>query len=370
MSKEDIFSQEVARRRLDIQGLRDSLPDINAALDQNSELDEAYKTNQQEFKNRLECIYKETRHYTGKWPIVYTNAQTEKYPYIQGDINDKCNPYYRISEIIAGNNEGLAPQFSEPTRTGGVDINRDRNYQNESTVRSAALSALQAYPDNSQEGENATGGSCSGETPSGSGTTEALCIANDGVWTREYGPGTTAPEKLQNALNAWKTPLVELKADLCTSELEDSGGAAATLLQNIIDQIDIILANLPPVPIYPDVTPPPTYQCSNGFYLDQASCELAGHDWFSTLGDAITATINYIQNNMPTDIDPRNAKLIAKSELLEKKHFALIGLRLHQINGSFTKVKQLKSQRKDVNSLIQDHIKSIADINVIRVNDS
>lgn len=368
MSKEDIFSQEIARRRLDIQGLRDTLPDINASLDQNSELDEAYKTTQGEFKDKLDCIYKETRHYTGKWPIVYTNAQTEKYPYIQGDIDDKCNPYYRISEISAGNNEGLAPQFSEITRTGGVDINRDRNYTNESTLRATALSALQVYPDTSEETGSYT---CVGETPPGSGTNQTICEDNGGVWTPPvYAPGSTAPEKLQSALTPWKNSIVELKADLCTGELEDTGGTVATLLQNIIDQIDIILANLPPVPVYPDVTPPPTYQCSNPFYLDQASCELAGYDWFSTLGDAITATINYIQNDISGNLDPRKNQLASKAEVLEKKHFAIIGLRLHQINGSFTKVKQLKTQRKDVNSLIQDHVKSIADINILRVNNS
>jgi hypothetical protein len=32
MSKEDIYAEEVARRRLDVQGLRESIPDINATL--------------------------------------------------------------------------------------------------------------------------------------------------------------------------------------------------------------------------------------------------------------------------------------------------------------------------------------------------
>ena len=368
MSKEDIFAEEVARRRLDIQGLTDTLPDINAAIEQNSDLDETYKGTQQEFKDELDCIYKETRHYTGKWPIVYTNAQTERYPYIK-ETDDLCNPYYRISEIEAGNNDGLAPQYSEPTRTGAAAINRDRNYTREDTLRSTALAALQAYPDRSGETGEFT---CVG-SPTEMETDQMTCEMNGGVWTPpNYAPGTTAPEKLESALNPWRAAIVQLKADLCTSQVEDMGGVADTLLQNIIDEIDIILAELPSPPTYPDQTPDASY-CDNippPTYSDQASCELAGFNWYSTLQDAIDATVDYINNSMPNDIDTRNSPLASKATTIEQKHFGIIGLRLHQVNGSFTKVNQLKGQKKDIFSLIDDHKKSIANINVLRVNNS
>ena len=80
--------------------------------------------------------------------------------------------------------------------------------------------------------------------------------------------------------------------------------------------------------------------------------------------------MDYINNDMPTDIDPRKTSLNSKSELLEKKHFGIIGLRLHQINGSYSKVQNLKDQKKTNLGLIEDHKKSIADINVLRVSES
>lgn len=368
MSKEDIYAQEVARRRKSIEDITNGLVDVNAALEQFNDLDETYKKEQETFKTRLECIYKETRHYNGKWPIVYTNAQTERYPFFNGDSNDDCNPYYRISEVIAGNNEGIAPQESEPTRVGGSAINRDRSYTNENTLRSTALAALQAYPDTSGETGNYT---CVGETPPGSGIDQTTCENNGGVWTPpEYAPGATAPEKLEAALDPWRAALVELKADLCTTELEDTGGTASTLIQNIIDEIDKIKTELPAPPTYPDNTPALANGCSNPIYLDKISCELNGAIWLQDLKDAIEATIAYINTDMPATLDPRKTQLNSKSTLLEKKHFGIIGLRLHQINGSYAKVRQLKDQKKTNLGLIADHKKSIADINVLRVNDS
>ena len=348
MSKEDIYSEEVARRRKAIDDITGGLSDINAALEQFNDLDETYKVQQENFKTRLENIYKETRHYNGKWPIVYTNTQVEKYPFFSGDVDNDCNPYYRITKVIAGEDEGISPLFSETTRTGGANINRDRNYQNENSLRTAALNALQAYPDTSLEGENATSGYCTDEIPSGSGTTEALCIANDGTWNKVYGPGTTAPEKINSALTAWKASLVELKTDLCTSELADESNVVFDLLQDVIDSIDYIITNLPGIPTYPAITPAPG----------------------PMLSAAISTTINYIQNDIPNNLDPRKTQLNSKSTLIEKKHFAIIGLRLHQINGSFTKVKQLKDQKKTNLGLIENHKKSIADINILRISDS
>lgn len=369
MSKEDIYAEEVARRRKSIEDIQNGLIDINAALEQFNDLDETYKGEQAEFKERLECIYKETRHYNGKWPIVYSNSQTERHPYFNGDADDDCNPYYRISKVIAGEDDGIAPLFSETTRTGGSAINRDRNYANENTLRSTALAALNAYPDTSNEGAGASGGSCSGEDNPPQ-LTEAACILDNGTWTPEYGPGTTAPEILEDALTPWRAALLELKADLCTSELEDTGNAASDLIDDIVAQIDIIFTELPAPPTYPDTTPPLSNGCSDPIYLDKVTCEFNGEIWLADLKDAIEATIDHIDNDMPNDIDPRKASLNGKSNTLEQKHFGIIGLRLHQINGSYSKVQSLKDQKKTNLGLIEDNKKSIANINVLRVNDS
>lgn len=362
MSKENIYADEVARRRKSIEDLQNGLIDVNAAIEQFNDLDETYKVEQKGFKERLECIYKETRHYNGHWPIVYNFAQSDRYPYFNGDQNDDCNPYYRISEVIAGNDDGLAPQFSEPTRSGGSAINRYRSYTNENTLRSNALSALQAYPDRS--GEDNPTGSCSDPLY----TTQSACTLNGGTWSFEYAPGTTAPEILEAALDPWRASLVQLKLDICSDELDATG--ITDLIQDIIDQIDIIKAELPNPPTYPDNTPNLANGCSDPSYTDRATCEFNGEIWLQDLKDAIEATEAYIQNEMVTDIDARKTSLNSKSDLLEKKFFGIIGLRLHQINGSFSKVKSLKDQKKTNLGLIEDHKKSISDINILRTNES
>lgn len=362
MSKEDIYAEEVARRRKAITDLQNGLIDVNASIEQFNDLDETYKVEQKTFKDRLDCIYLETRHYNGNWPIVYDFAKSDRYPYFNGDADDDCNPYYRISEVIAGNDDGIAPQFSEPTRSGGSAINRFRSYTNENTLRSTALSALQAYPD--RTGENNPQGSCSDPQY----TDETTCTNNGGTWTEEYAPGSTAPELLEAALDPWRASLVELKGDLCSDELDATG--IADLIQDIIDQIDIIKAELPAPPTYPDQTPNLSNGCSNPIYTDKTSCELNGATWLGDLKNAIEAVIDYINNEMATDIDGRKTVLNEKSTLLEQKFFGIIGLRLHQINGSFSKVKSLKDQKQTNLGLIEDHKKSIADINVLRVKES
>lgn len=341
MSKEDIYAGEVVRRRKSIDDVTNGLIDIGAALEQFNDLDETYKSEQKIFEDRLNCIYLETRHYNGNWPIVYNFVKSDKHPYFNGDSDDDCNPYYRISRVIAGLDEGLSPYNSEPTRTGGPNVNRYRAYANENTLRSTALSVLQAYPNTIYEGGGVTGGSCSDPQY----TTQSVCLLEDEIWTPAY-ESNTAVDLLLNALNPWKTALTQLKADLCGSELDKT--VADALIQDIIDQINVVISELPPAPVYPNITPSATVALQN----------------------AINATIAYIQTDMPADIDSRKTSLNSKSELLEKKFYGIIGLRLHQINGSYSKVQSLKDQRKTNLGLIKDHKKSITDINILRVKES
>lgn len=330
MSKEDIFAQEVERRRQAIQNIRAGLVDINAALEQISDLDETYKIEQQSFKDQLEPIYLETRHYRGDWPIVYDFAQVERFPFLNGDTDDDCNAYFRISRIIAGQDDGISPFFSEPTRTGGTpEVNRYREYPNENAQRTESLTQLQNYPDRSDEQDN-----CGYDVDDGMGGT---------IRVGAYCPGDTGVEKLKNALEPWRDNLVDLKVDLYngTTALED-------LIQDIIDEINTCLSLLPAIPTYPSPTPNPS----------------------GALQNSINALISYIQNEMTNILDPRRDDLNAQTDLLEKKFFGIVGLRLHQINGSFSKTNSLKEQKKDNLRLIEDNIKSIADINILRVKNS
>jgi hypothetical protein len=362
MSKTDIYRTEVKGRRQSIDNLELSNIDVRASIEEFNKLDESYKVEEKTFREELECIYLETRHYTGQWPIVYSFNQTGRYPFFNGSTDDDCNPYYRISFVQSGQDDGLAPVFSEPTRSGGPVVNRQRSYPNESNRRSTALAALQAYPDRSNEGAGATGGSCSGEDNPPQ-TTEAACISDNGTWNPEY-QNNTAVDLLQNALNPWKSSITQLKQDLCNST-----PALEQKLQDIIDEIDNCISLLPAAPTYPDTTPDPEYICTNPFYTDQSSCEFAGETWFSPLQDSIDAIIDYIQNDMVNDFDSRGTEFAGEADILEQKFFGIMGLRLHQVNGSYAKLQQLKEQLRTHLSLIEDHKKAIANINVLIVNE-
>lgn len=342
MSKESIFKEEIARRRQAMNNLKTGIVDLNATLEQINDLDETYKEEQQRIKNELECVYLETRHYTSSWPIVYEFSQTDKYPYFNGDTDDVCNPYFRISTVLAGTDDGIAPQFSGPTRTGSTLVNRTRGYAfNEPSLRSTALSALKAYPDISQE--DTSDGTCSDPTY----TTQETCELNGGTWSCTYDPAAkTAPELLEDALIPWRDEVTPLKADICQDELDAVGADA--LLQSVLDKITTILTELPPRPTCPDHTPPPT----------------------GTLETAINTLISLIEVDMVNDIDTRETGLAEIATALEDEFFGIIGLRLHQINGSHSKVRRIKDQVKTSKNLIEDHTKAIASINVLRVQES
>lgn len=359
MSKNDIYREERARRVKSISDLTNGNIDIRAAIEQFNKLDEAYKKEEQTYREELECVYKETRHYNGQWPIVYSLSQTSRYPYFNGDSDDDCNAYYRISHVIAGTADGISPEYSAPTRTGGSAVNRYRSYTSENTLRSTARAALVAYPDRTNE-DTPTGGSCSDPQY----TDESTCTLNGEFWDSGYG-NDTAVDLLTNAINAWKSSITQLKADLCNATASETQE-----LQDIIDEIDNCISLLPPIPIYPDQTPDPEYVCTNPFYDNQVACEFNGETWYSPLQDSIDAIINYIDNEMVNTFDARKTDLNGKSNLLEQKFFAVIGLRIHQINGSYSKLKQVKEQLKDNLNLIADHQKSIANINVLITKDT
>lgn len=340
MSKEQIYAEEVTRRRLGIDNLNAGLVDINAALEQLNDLDETYKVEQEKFADELNTVYVELRHYLGNDPVVYSTSESTRYPYFNGDDDDDCNPYYRISSVTAGLTDGLSPEESTIDRVGGTGVGRFQEYPNEGDLRSAALASLQAYPNRTFE-NNPTGGTCVG----GTGSNETQCTINGGDWEPEY-EGNTAVHLLINDLNPWLSSVTQLKSDL-NNALVDATSANATL-QDVINQINTVLSGLPSAPTYPNQTPSPS----------------------TSLQNAINTLISYIQTDMVSDIDVREPELQAYADEFEAKYFSIIGLRIHQINGSFTKVQSLKDQKITSLNLIEDHIKSIDNINILRVNES
>lgn len=329
MSKVDIYRTEVARRRKSISDLEKGNVDTIAAIEQFNQLDESYKKEQLAFKEELDCIYLETRYYNGNWPVVYDFAQSDRYPYFNGDSDDDCNPYYKISLVIAGEEDGISPVLSDVDRTGGPEVNRYREHPNENTQRAAALTELENYPDTSDEVDN-----CGTDVDDGMGGT---------IHIPAYCPGDTGVEKLQAVLIPWRDNLINFKLDFCegTTALEDK-------VQEIIDEINNCLSLLPSIPTYPTNTPNPG----------------------PALAASIAALIDFIENDMVTIFDTRRDDLNSRSELLEQKYFSIIGLRLHQVNGSYSKLLISKDQLETNKRVIEDHKKSIASINVLIVNEN
>jgi len=343
MSKLDIINDEIERRKNSNTDLTTGQADLKAAVEQFNKLDEFYRTDEKASRQLLECLYLENRHFTGKWPIVYSSAQTEYYPFYNGETDAGCNPYFPITKVKDGTFDGLEPFPAAPTKTGAYQ--RDRNYGAtiEPTLRATALSVLAAFPDTSSE----TGtGSCVGETPPGSGTDQVTCEANGGVWTPPfYGAGDTATEKLRAALDPWRAEIVLVMADLCN----DTGGTEAAFWQDILDNLDDVLAA-----IQTDVTyPSQTQDFTNGSGADTA------RDYLLAQSSAFT-----------THINDRSAFLTGESGTEEDVFFGIVKLRLHQANGSFAKLKAAKGQQKTTKSLIDDNNAAIKSLNVLKVKNS
>lgn len=338
----EMFDMEITRRQNASATLKSAMPGILASIEQFSKLDEIYRAEENKARVTLESIYKESRHSTGKQPIVYSSAQTEFYPFFQGATDTVCNPYFPITKVQDKTFDGLAPLFAPPTKTGAYA--RDVTYSpTETPIRSTAITALQAFPDISGE----TGlGSCTGETPTGSGTTETLCLANGGVWTPPgYGPGATGTERLRNALTPWKDKVTAIITDL----YNNTGSTELAYWQNILTNINTVLAA-----IQIDVTYP-------------------AHTIDFTPGSPANVSRNYlIANNtsIGTHVTDRATFLASEANIQEQIFFGIIKLRLHQANGSFAKLRAAKGQIVTNTSLIDDNTAAISSLNLLKVKSS
>lgn len=337
MSKLDIINDEIARREANNQDLLATQQELEIAIEQFNKLDELYRTDEKASREDLECFYLENRHFTAKWPIVYSFSDTEFYPYTQGETDDLCNPYFPITRVKDGTFDGIEPLFAEPTRTG--DFGRDRDYTTpEPPLRDAAIIALQAYPDNSDE--TASSGSCSDPQYAD----QATCELNGETWTPGYGPGDTATEKLRAALDPWRAEIVAVQTDLCNDD-----GTEAAFWQDILDNVDDVLAA-----IQTDVTyPAQTQDFTPGSPEDLARDYLIAND-----------------STFETHVNNRSTFLSGEATLEEDVFFGIIKLRLHQANGSFSKLKAAKDDEGLRESLIADNNSAIESLNVLKVKNS
>jgi hypothetical protein len=363
MSKLDIINTEITRRRNNKIGLETAQDDLQKAIVQFNELDEFFRSQEKDSRESLECYYLENRHFSGEWPIVYSFADVEKRPYFGGPVDSQCNPYFPVTKVQDGTFDGLSPLFASPDRTGAHQ--RQRSYPDtEDTFRDPALVQLLAFPDISNEPLPANWPDpaefeCTGETPPGSGIDEATCLANGGTWGAVADPvwngPDTAPALLRVPLQAWRDDIAIIVADLCN----DTGGVEEAFWQTILDDIDLVLANVATDAVFVRATGNPNPAA-----------------WGQTqpfTGAVETARLNLIsaaQTGIPGYVSARSSYLQGLADSEEQIFFGLIKLRLHQANGSYSKLQSAKDQVGQTDAIIDDHESAIALLNVMKVKNS
>lgn len=183
-------------------------------------------------------------------------------------------------------------------------------------------------------------GECSGETPSGSGTTEALCLTNGGTWTvsDEIVP---SPE-IQSVLNNLKTQIQNWEDSLTQQQsfiqINDSDVPARQVEnQTAYDDITPIINlinNWQGIQDFDTITPLPSNcndfnnmgyneYCSNPSYTNQFDCVFNGGTWFSSFQQSKLS---------PTQIQ------ILKDAITERTTF--LSTRISQLNTYFGTIVQ------------------------------
>jgi len=359
----ETLRQESNARITQIQNLELAKENRAAALAETKQLDSNFKADQEIVKVKLESIYTEKRHYDGKEPLVYTQAQTDVFPYFQGQLDTDGNPYYRPSLVIAGTDKGITPIESEPDRSGPVGIGRDQVYApSEDAVRVPVIQPLKDYPDHAAEPlpanfPAAQAFQCTGED-NPSQVTQVACEADNGVWGPIPDPvwngPDTAPGIVRALITAWRAD-----AALILTDVHEDDAATEAFWQSIIDECDTFLGLLPadavfvrndpnPDPVTWGQTPDPT----------------------GALLTSINDLIQLSETDTPNFVTPRNSALASEATIEEDTHFGVIKLRLHSINGSFSKIKAIEGQSDIEQEIIDDHRDAIDSIERLIISKS
>lgn len=339
MSRKAVL-EEIERRESMIKNLKEAIEEERLALTQFKDLDALNTSFMEDEADKLTRLYLESRHYTGKQPIVYTTNQVNTRPYFNGTNDDSGNPYYRLSLVRSGQSKGIAPIGTPPTITNGR-WTRDRNYgPTEDIPRLAALDRLQAYPDYS--GEPLPQGF---PGPQGNESGPSSPLIPDPVWT----PEDTAPGLLRPVLEDWKRNVEAIRDQTYTLNQV----ATQDYYQSVIDEIDLCLSLLPADAVFtrntgdPDPTtwgrtPQPTGQ----------------------LLDTLNELINQAETIFPNFVSNRKSNLQGEATFLENSHYTFVNMRIHQVNGSFTKLKTIEEQI-DINlELLEDHKKVLNQLRI------
>lgn len=329
-----MLNEEIIRRNNMSDQLKLAEADLLKAKEQFSRLDEMFRQDEKVSRQRLECIYKESRHFTGKWPKVYTSSNVEQYPFFNGISDNDCNPYFPASKIKDKTFDGIGPLYIGPTGGSGTWA-RDRNHpgSTEPSLRTSSLSALSAFPNISSEVPT-----CSNPSYS----SQSTCTAGGGSWG--YATGVTATELIRTPLTSWRDKIQgQIIPDLCS----DTSNTQLNFWQDIVNKINTILLAIPTDVNYPSHT----VDFAPGSPADLARDYLLTADVNTT----ITNRINYLS----TEADKQ-----------EKIFFGIVKLRLHQASGSFAKKKTTDYQIQTNRSIIKDNADAIASLNILKVKSS
>lgn len=367
MSKLDIINQEITRRKDNITALEQAEQDLIAAIEQFNKLDELYKTDEKTSREALECLYRENRHFSGKQPIVYTSQQVEKRPFFGGAADTDCNPYYPITKVQDKTFDGISPLFAAPTKTGAFQ--RDASFSpTEEVARQPALTALQAFPDISNEPlppswPNAPAIISSSQCYYAAGGDQITCEANGGIWgvmgNLEPDPiwvgSETAPALLRVPLTAWRDDMILIRDDVCNSAGEVS------YWQGLIDDCNTVLAAIASDAVFVRATgnsDPAAWGQTQDF--TPASPEDLARDRLITAAD--TGVLAHV-----TD---RKAFLESEANTEEQVFFGIVKLRIHQANGSYAKLMAAKDQIGTSAAIISDHKEALKLLNILKVKNS
>lgn len=356
------FKMEIERRLRVNEGLALAEEDTAKLIAQLEELDNIYKNELQKSRLILESSYKERKHFSGKWPIVYDNSRIENYPYFRGATDDLCNPYFPVSLIIAGIERGLIPVKSQPDRSSGGPNVRDRSHSpTEDAPRNIALTQLNVYPDYTGEPlptwwPNEPPPYVPPD-PLPPGYVPPV-IEPDPVWDQAL----VAPQKLIDGLNIWKTDVSSIISDNYNNDAGVTLAYWNGLLTEINNCISMLTALLPrnftrldnPGSAYDPVTNRGGGCTPHIDRVDQA-----------LLKTSITTLKNYAVTGVQAFVTSRSAALLTIANTQEDIFYGIIKLRLHQVSGVFSKLTIAKTQKTDNSSIIKDNLDSIRSLNVL-----
>lgn len=325
----DSIDAEITRRLDNSAVLLESKNQMIKAAEQFQQIDNINKKQENNSRTTLESIYKELRHFTGQWPVVYSAETVEFYPFFQGQGDSDCNPYYPITKIQDKTFDGIAPLQASINKTGAHA--RARFYANsETSTRTTAMMALEQFPDTSEEvgvDRNAGQQEEEGGPPH--------------TFDYYYPVGTTATEKLRAALIPWRDEIIILKEDL----YKDAYLTYKSFWEDLLSNINSILNNIKVDVVWPATTDSSIAGPSRGYLLANKTV-------------------------FESSINQRTLSLSQEAELEEDIFYNIVRLRLHQVNGTFTKLKMSKNQTVINDAIIADNDMAIKTLNSIKIKSS